>query len=103
MAGAICPQAFAEETSKFTSAEFLTWERGSQEFYIDASVGMAGLIITRNDATKGKCLDGWYLSDQDEVIDHILEVMEANPTFHPRGVLAAIIEKKCGSMEFDAN
>lgn len=106
MAGAITalfllgfyPQAHAQET--FKSAEFLTWKRSSQEFYIDTTIGMASLIVNQNDKAKGKCLSDWYFADPKAANDYVLSMMRQYPEYHPRGTIAAIIEKRCGSLTF---
>ena len=96
----LSPVAYAE---KFTSGEFLTWERENQDFYINTSVGMAGLIATRNDESQGDCLSEWYFSDEGAANEHVLSVMRTYPDYHPRGVILAIIEKQCGSMTYEGS
>ncbi len=86
----------------FKSSEFLTWKRNSQDFYIRTSIGMAGLIATRNDKAHGKCLDDWYFSDEDAANEAILDVMREHPDYHPRGVILAVLEKRCGSFTYSA-
>lgn len=91
----------ADEEDIFKSSEFLTWERNSQEFYIDTTIGMAGLIASQNDQAKGQCIDEWYFQRQSDATDFILDVMRDYPNYHPRGTIAAIIEKQCGSLTFN--
>lgn len=91
----------ADKPNIFKSSEFLTWRRASQELYIDTTLGMAGLIMKQNDKAKGQCLDDWYLSDQAAAYDYVLGTMRKYPDFHPRGTIAAVIEKKCGSLIFN--
>ncbi len=87
--------AYAEA---FKGSDFLTWKRDSQEFYIRTSVGMAGLIVGRYNEAQGKCLEDWYYGDESSANNQILDVMRQYSTYHPRGVIAAVMEKRCGSI-----
>lgn len=82
----------------FKSADFLKWSVKNQSFYFRTSIGMAGLVAGRNDKRQGKCIDGWYFANQDKAHEEIVSVMEKHPAFHPRGVILAILEKKCGKL-----
>ncbi len=84
----------------FKSADFLEWERVTQEFYIRTSVGMAGLIAVQNDKKHQTCLEGWYVNDEKAATNHILSVMQQYPDFHPRGVILAVLEKQCGTFTY---
>jgi hypothetical protein len=84
----------------FKSSEFLTWKPESQSFYIDSSVGMASLVAAQNDKVQAKCIDDWYIADEAASIRYITDVMRKYPDHHPRGVILAAIEKKCGSMTY---
>ena len=101
---AVYPQASASqqplEPDIFKSSEFLTWQRSSQKFYLDASIGMASLIIEQNDKDKAACLERWYLDGNNDALEFILGKMRDFPDYHPRGIIAAVIENKCGSMTF---
>ena len=92
--------ANTQEEAIFKSSEFLKWKRSSQEFYLDATIGMAGLIASQNDKEQGKCIDSWYIDDHAAAIDYILDTMRRAPDYHPRGVIAAVIEKKCGDLRY---
>lgn len=85
---------------KFKGAEFLTWKRESQNFYIDANIGMAGLIAAQNDKKHADCLEDWYLKDKIESINSILKLMQQYPDYHPRGVILGVLEKHCGSFAY---
>lgn len=90
-----CPQmAFADEI--FKSSKFLTWKRASQEFYIQTSIGIAGMIAGQNDKVQEKCLEDWYVKNEKGATDFILSTMARFPDYHPRGVILAALEKKCG-------
>jgi len=89
------PQVSAAEEI-FKSSEFLTWDRKNQEFYIETSVGMAGLVALQINKQHSQCISDWYYHDEEKAMQHILSVMSDYPDFHPRGVILAVIEKKCG-------
>ncbi len=93
------PEALAQDGT-FKSADFLKWKRASQEFYIRTSIGMAGLIAARNDKAHGNCLEDWYFSDEKAANDQIISVMRAYPDYHPRGVIVAVMEKRCGPIVY---
>ncbi len=84
----------------FKNSEFLKWNRETQEFYIDTSIGMAGLIAAQNDKVIQECADKWYLSDKPKTISDIISAMRKFPKFHPRAVILAVMEKHCGSFTF---
>ncbi|MGJ8534873.1 MAG: hypothetical protein ACSHYC_21990 [Alphaproteobacteria bacterium] len=90
----------AATAEKFKSAEFLQWKRESQDFYIDANIGMAGLIAAQNDKKHADCLEDWYLKDKIESIDSILKLMRQYPDYHPRGVILGVLEKHCGAFAY---
>lgn len=85
-----------EQTDIFKSSEFLKWERQNQEFYIHTSVGMAGLIVGQTSKKQSKCIDDWYFKAEQASVDYILDVMRQHSEFHPRGIILAVMEKKCG-------
>lgn len=94
----IYPQESQAET--FTSAEFLKWKQVNQESYFRTNIGMASLIALQNDKRHAKCLEEWYYVDQRRARDYILKTMREHPEYHPRGVLVAIMKKKCGSFNY---
>lgn len=95
---ACCVFSLPVHAEKFESSSFLEWPRDSQEFYFRTSIGMAGLIAGRNDEAQGNCLSNWYFLDQKKATDHILDVMRMYPDHHPRGVILAVLEKRCGKL-----
>lgn len=80
----------------FTSEDFLSWAPQNQAFYIEASVGMASLIAGQRDTAQGRCIDDWYYGDEAEGTAAILGVMRENPRYHPRGIVLAVLQKRCG-------
>ncbi len=91
------PQQLSAEI--FKSAEFLKWDRESQDYYIRTSVGMASLVSAQSDKTHAKCLDDWYTAEK-TANDLVLTAMERFPEFHPRGVILAVMQKQCGTFDF---
>lgn len=87
--------AVAEE---FTSAQFLAWPAESQHSYIHTSIGMAGLIVSLRDKPKARCVENWYVGDTAAAEAAILEAMRRFPTYNPRGVIVAVLQKQCGSL-----
>lgn len=90
------PQIASSEI--FKSSDFLTWKRDSQDFYIEASVGMASLIADQRDKAKARCIDNWYYADEGAANSFVLSLMRENPTYHPRGIILGVIQKKCGNI-----
>ena len=89
----------AVHAESFKSADFLMWKRETQDFYIEASVGMASLIAAQNDNAQAKCIDDWYYADEPTANSFVLSVMSDNPTYHPRGIILGVLQKQCGSFE----
>lgn len=86
----------------FTSAEFIRWPEASQDAYIHNSIGMSGVIASQSRQDISRCIDQWYFADkatQNRRNAEIKQVMQANPTFHPQGVLLAVIQKECGKFQ----
>ena len=84
----------------FKSSDFLTWKSDSQAFYIETSIGMASLLAAQNDKAHAKCLEDWYYEDEEAGNRLVLETMRKFPEYHPRGVILAVIQKRCGSFNY---
>jgi len=83
----------------FRSSEFLTWKQTSQDFYIEASVGMASLIASQIDKAQARCIDNWYFKNEAAANASIRNVMKNNPSYHPRGIILGVVQKQCGSFK----
>lgn len=94
----VCPQISRAET--FASEEFLNWDRESQGFYFRTSIDMAGLIASQNKKSQAECIDRWFFENQKSAHDEIVNTMRQYPSFHPRGVILALIERKCEAMTY---
>ncbi len=87
----------------FTASDVLAWEQGSQDWYFEVSVGMAGVVATQNSEKIAACIDDWYFKSdatKGEANSFIRTTMRRFPDYNPGGVLAAVIEKQCGSLTF---
>ncbi|MEW5424769.1 hypothetical protein, partial [Amorphus sp. 3PC139-8] len=93
--------AYAEEG--FTSADFLKQPEESRSSYIRVSLMMANMIAIENDQEQADCIEGWYDSDRSGTERFIYGVMEKYPSYHPIGIIMAVIEKQCGSFKYAAN
>lgn len=88
----------AKADDVFQSGQFLEWKTQNQEAYIETSVGMASLIAAQSDKRQAKCIDDWYYVDEARANNAVRDVMRANPQFHPRGVILAVVQKQCGTV-----
>lgn len=91
-------QPASVKASTFTAEEFLAWAPQNREFYIEASVGMASLIAGQTDPAQGRCIDEWYYAGEAAGTASILDVMRQNPGYHPRGIVLAVLQKRCGQI-----
>ena len=90
--------AGANAGEAFRSDAFLAWKSPNQDAYIETSVGMASLIAAQRDGAQADCIDDWYYGDEAAANAAIRDVMAANPAFHPRGVILAVLQKRCGKI-----
>ena len=88
----------AKANNVFQSGQFLDWKTQNQDAYIETSVGMASLIAAQSDKAQAKCIDDWYYVDEARANDAVRDVIRANPQFHPRGVILAVVQKQCGTV-----
>jgi hypothetical protein len=86
------------QAQTFTGGQFLEWENAAQRSYIDANVGMASLIAGRVDKNQGKCIDDWFYNKPKQAVEEVLSIMQQYPTYHPRAVILAVVEKQCGKI-----
>jgi len=84
----------------FTSAQFLEWPQESQRFYFRAAIGMAGVIVRQNDISQADCIDTWYFADEAAAEMHVRSIMKTYPSYHPLGILVAVLEKRCGVLRY---
>ncbi|MEO1472705.1 MAG: hypothetical protein AAFS03_02015 [Pseudomonadota bacterium] len=86
----------------FTGKEFAEWATISQDSYIQSSVMMAGVIGTRVKPEISRCIDEWYFADvsaKARANAEIKATIAEHESFHPSGVILAVIQQKCGSFE----
>ncbi|MEM7664103.1 MAG: hypothetical protein AAF292_17815 [Pseudomonadota bacterium] len=87
----------------FTAADVLAWERKNQDAYFETSISMAAVIASRNKSETAACIDQWYFASKaatDTQNDEIRIVMRQYAGNHPGIVIAAVIERACGSLSF---
>jgi len=86
----------------FTGEQFLKWPDESKHSMIDTSVIMTAIIATRNRQDISRCIDDWYSGDkaiQRKQRNKIIKTIRENPSYHPQGVVLAVLEKQCGSFK----
>lgn len=94
---AVCMPVYA---TTFTSAEFLKWETKTRDFYVRTTVGTASLIARQNDKRHAKCLEDWYFGNERKSADEIYNAMKHNNEVHPRAIVLAMLQKKCGTFTY---
>lgn len=95
----VCTRAGIAEEG-FKSSEFLRWSPEKQSGYIATSAMMAGVIATQNRPDQAKCIDKWIAENEPGGFAKATQVMARFPDHHPTGVIAAILEKACGSIKY---
>lgn len=93
-----CIPSYAEEM--FKNSDFLKWSEENRSFYIRTSVGMAGLIASKNDVQHANCLEKWYFSDEQTRLETIYGYMREFQDAHPRAIIMAVLKKQCGSFQY---
>ena len=91
------------KADEFTAADVLGWQRETQDWYFDLSIMMAGIVAAQNPGSKGRCINDWYFApaaDRASNNNSIRDAMKRFPTYHPGGVILAVIEKRCGPLKF---
>jgi len=97
--GIFVPPAYAGTTT----ADFLKWERKSQDAFIHTSVGMITAIASKAKPKVARCLNDWYYEGNletkrnSEIINKMPELLD----FHPTTVVLAYVEGVCGRMQLD--
>ncbi len=83
------------QAETFKSAGFLKWKRETQAFYISTAIGMASLVIGQSNKSNAACIDDWYYGDEAAAEEYIFSIMREYPEHHPRGIIYAVLKKKC--------
>lgn len=87
-----------------TTADFLKWEKKSQEAFMQNSISMAGVIASQINPEISKCLDKLYFKSENTAKERnqdILSLMPKYAEFRPQAFIMAYIEDICG--RFDRN
>lgn len=88
---------------EFTAADVLAWKKETQDWYFETSIAMAASIATRNPTGHAECINDWYYaptSGREEAHRFIRETLAKFSGHSPETVLIAVIEKACGSLNF---
>ncbi|MEM6275388.1 MAG: hypothetical protein AAF714_00445 [Pseudomonadota bacterium] len=102
--GLVCVAAFHPQVSAaegFTGADFAAWPEASQDSYIQTSVTMAGVVLAQVRPDMSRCIDGWYFASDDMAARNkaVRNLIAANSSYHPSGVILAAIQQACGSIK----
>ena len=85
-----------------TTADFLKWERKSQEAFLQNSISMAGVIASQINPEISKCLDKLYFKSETiakERNQEILNLMPKYAEFRPQAFIMAYVEDMCGRFD----
>ena len=93
----------AQAADEFTAAEFLQQSEFNRSSYIRVSLMMANMIAIENDQKQADCIGDWYFADQKGRDEIMYSVMKKHPSYHPMGIIVAVIEKQCGSFNYIAD
>ena len=97
--------AAAAEGEGFTGADVLAWSEAQQDSYFQTSVGMAAIVAARTGQHEdvATCLNSWYgdTSSQPERNGYIRKKLAEYPSYHPQGIILAVIEEACGDFKRD--
>lgn len=85
--------AVAEEKK---SAAFLSASPEGQISYITTSLSMAQALLS---ASQGECIGKWAAAQRPAGYKEMVDTIKKYPDYHPSSVVAAVIEKHCGSFE----
>jgi len=85
-----------------TTADFLKWERQSQESFLQNSISMVGVVASQASPQIAECLNGWYFQSSalaKERHAQILDVMPQYAEYDPQAVILAVLEGACGKFK----
>jgi len=81
-----------------TTADFLKWERKSQDAFFSTSISMATFVLIQTKPEVAKCVEDWYFTNQSERNASFLQEMPKYQQYHPNAVLIGFIEQTCGKI-----
>lgn len=85
-----------------TTADFLKWERKSQEAFLQNSISMAGVIASQINPEISKCLDKLYFKSETSAKERNQEILDLMPKyaeFRPQAFIMAYVEDICGRFD----
>ncbi len=89
------------DEDKFTAADVLAWDEKTQDWYFEVATGMATVIASRSQSPAAGCINDWYFATteiRELRNEEIRGVLREFVDYHPSNVIAALIEKECGSI-----
>lgn len=101
--GLIATYPQISRAEEFTGGKLLSWSEENQNFYFQTSVGMAALVSTQSDKKRSQCISEWYFDAQTgnkSGNDAIRSAISEFADYHPQGVIIAVLQKACGSLDF---
>ena len=100
MATAIMAASYPHQTfaTEFKSSDFLQWPADSQSYYFRTSIGMASFIVSFREEEQARCIGDWYFDNTASAEAELRAAMEEHPTYHPRGMIVWVLQKKCGKI-----
>lgn len=78
------------------SATFLAASPDGQIGYISASLSMAQALLSK---PQGECIGKWAEAHHADGYKEVIDTIKKYDSYHPSSVIAAVIEKQCGSLE----
>ncbi|MEM6625064.1 MAG: hypothetical protein AAF674_22835 [Pseudomonadota bacterium] len=89
------------QAESFTGADFATWGTAAQDSFIETSVTMAGVVMTRVAPEKSVCINDWYFAAGQSTARNrsIRDTISKNQDYHPSGVILAVILDACGPLD----
>lgn len=93
LAVSITSAAMAEDKK---SAAFLAASPEGQISYITTSLSMAQALLS---PSQGECIGKWAATARPAGYKDVVDAIKKYPDYHPSSVVAAVIEKHCGSFQ----
>lgn len=81
---------------QFKSTQLLAQSTDNQIGYIDASLAMASVMVK---STQNHCITNWAQQNRPTGYSKLRSAMTQYGDYHPAAVIAAVLEKECGSFD----
>ena len=97
------PQVSSAE--EFTGEIVLGWSEEAQDHFLATSITMTSIVVGRTGrhGDLESCMTDWYTEKDVRQERHIYirKKLEAYPSYHPQGIILAVIEEACGSVSIN--